>query len=67
MRILNQVKTAGLLGLLSGLIVLASYYLVGNESGLYLGLAIAAFMSFSSWYYSDQAALASFRAQPPSA
>lgn len=64
MRILNQVKTAGLLGLLSGLIVLASYYLVGNESGLYLGLAIAAFMSFSSWYYSDQAALASFRAQP---
>ncbi|MBD1877299.1 M48 family metalloprotease [Coleofasciculus sp. FACHB-T130] len=60
----NQIKTAALLGLLSGLLVLGGYYLVGNEQGLYLGLAFAAFSSFSSWYYSDQAALMAYRAQP---
>jgi hypothetical protein len=64
MRGINQIKTAGLLGLLSGLLVLAGYYLVGNEQGLYLGLAFAAFTSFSSWYYSDRAALMAYRAQP---
>lgn len=61
---INQLKTAGLLGLLSGLIVLAGYYLVGNEQGLILGLIFAAFTSIGSWYYSDKAALASYRAQP---
>jgi heat shock protein HtpX len=52
------------LGLLSGLIVLVAYYLVGNEQGLFGGLAIAAFTSLSSWYFSDQAALAAYQAQP---
>lgn len=61
---INEIKTAGLLGLLSGLLVLGGYFLVGNEQGLYLGLAIATLTSFGSWYYSDQAALASFQAQP---
>jgi len=61
---INQIKTAALLGLLSGLIVLVSYYLIGDEQGLYLGFAIAAFTSFSSWYYSDQAALMAYRSQP---
>lgn len=61
---MNQFKTAALLGLLSGLLVLGGYYLVGNEQGLYLGLALAALTSFSSWFYSDQAALAAYRAQP---
>ncbi|MBD1996324.1 M48 family metalloprotease [Leptolyngbya sp. FACHB-541] len=60
----NQIKTAALLGLLSGLIVLVAYYLVGDEQGLFWGLAIAAFTSLSSWYFSDQAALASYQAQP---
>jgi heat shock protein HtpX len=60
----NQIKTAALLGLLSGLIVLVAYYLVGNEQGLFGGLAIAAFTSLSSWYFSDQAALAAYQAQP---
>lgn len=60
----NQLKTAALLGLLSGLIVLASYYLVGNEQGLVLGLILAALTSVGSWYFSDQAALAAYRAQP---
>ncbi len=61
---INQVKTAGLLGLLSGILVLAGYYLVGNEQGLILGLIFAAFTSFGSWYYSDRVALASYAAQP---
>ncbi|MBD0334848.1 MAG: M48 family metalloprotease [Cyanobacteria bacterium Co-bin13] len=60
----NSLRTAALLGLLSGLLVLAGYYLVGDERGLYAGLAIAAFTSFSSWFYSDKAALAAFQAQP---
>ncbi|MEG4046926.1 M48 family metalloprotease [Microcoleus sp. Pol17_C1] len=60
----NQLRTAALLGLLSGLLVLGSYYLIGNEQGLYIGLALAAFSSFSSWYYSDTAALMAYRAQP---
>ncbi|AFZ36706.1 Heat shock protein [Stanieria cyanosphaera PCC 7437] len=61
---INQLKTAALLGLLSGILVLAGYYLIGNEQGLYLGLIFAAITSFSSWYFSDQAALAAYRAQP---
>jgi heat shock protein HtpX len=61
---INQVKTAGLIGLLSGLIVLTSYYLVGNEQGLYLGLAISTITSIGSWFYSDKAALAAYQAQP---
>ncbi|UBF29406.1 M48 family metalloprotease [Kovacikia minuta CCNUW1] len=60
----NQLRTAALLGLLSGLLVLGGYYLIGNEQGLYLGLILAAISSFSSWYFSDQAALAAYRAQP---
>ncbi|MGP1373630.1 MAG: M48 family metalloprotease [Almyronema sp.] len=60
----NQVRTAALLGLLSGLIVLIGYYLVGNEQGLILGLIFAAITSFGSWYYSDKAALAAYQAQP---
>lgn len=60
----NQIKTAALLGLLSGIIVLAGYYLVGNEQGLYIGLVVAALTTFGSWYFSDQAALAAYQAQP---
>jgi heat shock protein HtpX len=60
----NQLKTTALLGLLSGLIVLVSYYLIGNEQGLILGLIFAAFTSIGSWYFSDRAALAAYRAQP---
>ncbi|MGA7934250.1 MAG: M48 family metalloprotease [Kovacikia sp.] len=60
----NQLRTAALLGLLSGLLVLGGYYLVGNEQGLYIGLILAALSSFSSWFFSDQAALAAYQAQP---
>lgn len=64
MRGINQIKTAALLGLLSGLLVLGGYYLIGNQQGIYIGLAIAAFTSFISRYYSDKAALAAYNAQP---
>lgn len=60
----NQIKTASLLGLLSGLIVLLAYYFIGNEQGLFLGLGLSAATSFGSWYFSDQAALSAYRAQP---
>ncbi|NEQ29197.1 MAG: zinc metalloprotease HtpX [Microcoleus sp. SIO2G3] len=60
----NQIKTTALLGLLSGLIVLVSYELIGDESGLLLGFVFAAISSIGSWYYSDKAALAAYRAQP---
>lgn len=60
----NEIKTVALLGLLSGLLVLGGYYLVGDEQGLVLGLIFAAFTSFGSWYYSDKAALAAYAAQP---
>ena len=61
---INQFKTVLLLALLSGLIVLTGYLLVGNETGLYYGLAFAAVSSFGSWYYSDKAALSAFQAKP---
>uniref|UniRef100_B8HQ08 Protease HtpX homolog n=1 Tax=Cyanothece sp. (strain PCC 7425 / ATCC 29141) TaxID=395961 RepID=B8HQ08_CYAP4 len=60
----NQLKTVALLGLLSGLLVLGGYYLVGNEQGLILGLLMAGLSSFGSWFYSDRIALASYQAQP---
>jgi heat shock protein HtpX len=60
----NQIRTASLLGLLSGILVLAGYYIVGNEQGLILGLIFAAITSFGSWFYSDRMALASYAAQP---
>lgn len=61
---MNQFKTLVLLALMSGLIVLAGYLLVGNEQGLYYGLGFAAVSSFGSWYYSDWAALSAFQAKP---
>ncbi|WP_121970258.1 M48 family metalloprotease [Leptolyngbya sp. BC1307] len=61
---MNQLKTLLLLALLSGLIVLAGYLLVGDEQGLYYGLGFAALSSFGSWYYSDRAALSAFKAKP---
>ena len=61
---MNQSKTLLLLVLLSGLIVLAGYLLVGDEQGLYYGLGFAAVSSFGSWYYSDRAALSAFQAKP---
>ena len=60
----NQIKTAALLGLLSGILVLGGYWATGNEQGALIGLVLAAISSFGSWFYSDKAALAAYQAQP---
>lgn len=60
----NQIKTAALLGLLSGILVLGGYWATGNEQGALIGLALAGVSSFGSWFYSDKAALAAYQAQP---
>lgn len=60
----NQIKTAALLGLLSGILVLGGYWATGTEQGALMGLILAAITSFGSWFYSDKAALAAYKAQP---
>jgi heat shock protein HtpX len=60
----NQIKTAALLGLLSGILVLGGYWATGNEQGAFIGLVFAAMSSFGSWFFSDKAALAAYQAQP---
>jgi heat shock protein HtpX len=59
----NNLKTALLLGLLSGVVLVAGEAL-GGRNGLYIGLIIAAVMNFGSYFFSDKIALASYSAQP---
>ena len=60
----NQIKTAALLGLLSGVLVLGGYWATGTAQGAFIGLIFAGLSSFGSWFYSDKIALASYKAQP---
>ena len=59
----NSLKTVLLLGLLSGLLVVGGGALAGRN-GLYIGLGLAVVMNFSSYFFSDKIALASYSAQP---
>lgn len=61
---MNQLKTVALLGLLSGLLVTVSYWVIGGTTGAFIGIALAAVMNLGSWYYSDKIALAAYGAQP---
>jgi len=61
----NTVKTVLLLGLLSGLCLLAGDML-GGRNGLYMGFAFAGLMNFVSYFFSDKLALAMYHAQPVS-
>jgi heat shock protein HtpX len=61
----NTVKTALLLGLLSGILLVGGEAL-GGRNGLYIGLGIAVVMNFSSYFFSDKIALAMYSAQPVS-
>jgi heat shock protein HtpX len=61
---MNQLKTVALLGLLSGLLVLISYEVLGGIGGATTGLVMAAVMNLGSWYFSDRIALAAYGAQP---
>lgn len=62
---MNAVKTALLLGLLSGLLLFAGEAL-GGRQGLYYALFFAALMNFAGYFFSDKLALAMYRAQPVS-
>jgi heat shock protein HtpX len=59
----SQLKTVGLLALLSGLLVAIGYALYGG-TGAILGLVMAAVTNFGSWFYSDKIALSAYQAQP---
>lgn len=60
---MNTLKTALLLGLLSGLLLLAGEAF-GGRSGLAMGLAFAMLMNFVSYFFSDKIALSMHSAQP---
>ncbi len=61
----NYVKTALLLGLLTGLIVLCGGAM-GGRSGMVIALVLAAVMNLGSYWFSDKIVLAMYRAQPVS-
>jgi heat shock protein HtpX len=60
---MNALKTALLLGLLSGLLLLGGQW-IGGRQGLILALGIAAVMNFASYFFSDKIALMTYSAQP---
>jgi heat shock protein HtpX len=60
---LNQLKTAFLLGLLSGLFFLFGYWL-GGEQGLLMALLLAGLMNLLAYFYSDRMVLAMYKAEP---
>src|SRR5262245_27021344 len=53
----NGVKTAALLGLLTGLFALLGYVLFGGLNGLVFFLFLAGVMNFVSYWFSDSLAL----------
>jgi heat shock protein HtpX len=59
----NALKTALLLGLLTGFMILVGDWL-GGQRGMILALGLAAVMNFVSYFFSDKIALMTYRAQP---
>ena len=59
----NGLKTAALLGLLSGLILAVGYWL-GGSGGLVFAVILSLVMNGVSYFFSDKIALRSMRAQP---
>ena len=60
---MNAIKTAILLGLLSGLLLLGGDLIAGRQ-GLYVAFALAIGLNFFSYFFSDKMALAMYSAQP---
>ena len=60
---MNGVKTALLLGLLSGILLVGGEALAGRQ-GLEIALFIAVAMNFISYFFSEKIALAMYSAQP---
>jgi heat shock protein HtpX len=61
----NTLKAAFLLAVLSALLITAGGAVMGRH-GLYTGLCLAAVMSFSAYFFSENIALLSYSAQPVS-
>jgi heat shock protein HtpX len=61
-KLYNNLKTAVLLGTLTGLILLAGA-LLGGQNGVVMALVLAAVMNFGGYFFSDKIALMSMRAQ----
>ena len=59
----NTLKTAALLGLLSGLLLVVGGAL-GGQRGLVVAFVFAALMNFGSYWFSDKLILTMYRAQP---
>ena len=59
----NGIKTALLLGLLSGLLLVIGQ-LLGGQSGLVVAFGFAVVMNFASYWFSDKIVLMMYRAQP---
>jgi heat shock protein HtpX len=62
----NGLRTAALLGGLSGLLLLLGQYL-GGANGLVMGFVLALGMNFFSYFFSEKMALTMYRAQPVTA
>jgi heat shock protein HtpX len=60
---MNGLKTALLLGILSGLLLFGGE-MIGGRNGLYIALAIAVALNFFSYFFSDKMALAMYSAKP---
>ncbi len=61
----NGLKTAALLGLLTGIILAVGYWL-GGSAGLFIAVIVSLLMNGVSYFFSDKLALRSMRAQPVS-
>ncbi len=61
----NTVKTALLLGALTGLIMVIGRYLGGNQ-GMVIAFFLAMMMNFGSYWFSDKIVLRMYRAKPVS-
>ncbi|MBP1633489.1 MAG: htpX [Acidobacteria bacterium] len=59
----NGIKTALLLGLLSGLLLVIGQ-LLGGQGGLVIAFAFAVVMNLASYWFSDKIVLRMYRAQP---
>jgi heat shock protein HtpX len=60
---MNALKTALLLGLMSGILLFGGQ-LLGGQTGMLIALGLAILMNFVSYFYSEKIALSMYRAQP---
>ena len=60
---MNGLKTAMLLGLMSGVLLMGGQA-IGGKNGLMYGFVFALLMNFASYFWSEKIALSMYRAQP---